>query len=94
MSIFNSLKIYQTKYQQAGEDRNFTQEEIEAVASATVVWGEYGKSCCFSMKGGGCAFIPMSNDSIADVGTTVDLTKAKLRHLVKEGEPDIDRVVF
>ena len=44
------------------------------------------------MQGGGITFIPLSNDSTLGVGDSVDLSKAQLLTLSKEGEADINRV--
>jgi len=72
--------------------RNFEKEEIAAVNEAEVVSSQYGNSVCFHMVGGGQTFIPLSNDSTLTVGDTVDLSKAKLLTLEKDGESDILRV--
>lgn len=91
MNIFNSLRVYAGKWM-IKASRAFTQEEIAAVKSATVVPSQYGNSVCFMMVGGGQTYIPLANDATVGVGESVDLTKAKLLTLSKEGESDINRV--
>ena len=45
-----------------------------------------------AVVGGGQTFIPLSSDSTLTVGDIVDLSKAKLLTLEKDGESDILRV--
>lgn len=91
MNIFSSLMVYAGKWNLKAS-RNFEKEEIAAVNEAEVVSSQYGNSVCFHMVGGGQTFIPLSNDSTLTVGDTVDLSKAKLLTLEKDGESDILRV--
>ena len=91
MNIFSTLKTYVGKWS-VKSSRAFTQEEIQAVESATVVPSQYGNSVCFMMVGGGQTYIPLANDATVGVGESIDLTKAKLLTLEKEGESDINRV--
>lgn len=91
MNIFSTLRTYAGKWG-VKSSRAFTQEEIQAVESATVVPSQYGNSVCFMMVGGGQTYIPLANDATVGVGESIDLTKAKLLTLEKEGELDINRV--
>lgn len=91
MNVFSTLRIYAGKWSVKSE-RAFEQEEINAVKSAEVVPSQYGNSVCFIMNNGGMTFIPLSNDSTVGVGESVDLSKAKLVILGKDGEADIMRV--
>lgn len=91
MNIFSSLRVYAGKWV-VKATRVFSQEEIDAVDTASVVDSQYGMSVCFFMKSGGQTFIPLSNTSSLNVGDTVDLAKAKLLTLGREGEADIFRV--
>lgn len=91
MNIFSTLRIYAGKWS-VKSSRAFTQKEIQAVESATVVPSQYGNSVCFMMVGGGQTYIPLANDATVGVGESIDLTKAKLLTLEKEGESDINRV--
>lgn len=93
MNIFNSLQTYGGKWNVKSE-RNFDPEEIAAVKSATVVASQYGSSVCFFMKSGSTHYIPLSNTSDLAVGDTVDITKAKLLTLSREGNEDINRVAI
>lgn len=76
------------------EERPFTADEIDRVKDTTVVPSQYGASVCMMMKSGGQTYIPLSSDSSVGIGEQVDLSKAKLRTLCKQGEPDIQRLVI
>ncbi len=91
MNIFSSLRVYAGKWVLKAS-RAFSQEEQDAVSSATVVDSQYGNSVCFMMKSGGQTFIPLDQSSCLGVGESVDLSKAKLITLGKQGENDIFRV--
>ena len=91
MNVFSSLMVYAGKWNLKAS-RSFEAEEIAAVSEAEVVPSQYGNSVCFHMKAGGKTYIPLSNDSTLTVGDTVDLSKAELLTLGKDGESDILRV--
>ena len=91
MNIFSSLRVYPGKWQ-VKNTRSFSQEEIDAVDSARVVDSQYGLSVCFMMKSGGTTFIPLDQNSSKSTGDEVDLSKASLLTLGREGEADIYRV--
>ena len=90
-NIFSSLRVYAGKWM-LKSSRVFSQEEQNAVSSATVVPSEFGNSVCFMMKSGGQTFIPLDQNSSLGVGESVDLSKAELITLGKDGENDIYRV--
>ena len=91
MSIFESIKIYPGKWN-VKEERAFTAEELNVINQAVVVASQYGNSVQFTMKEGGMTFIPLDLNSNLGVGEVVDLQKAKLLTLSKDGEKDIYRV--
>ena len=91
MNIFDSLRKYACKWTVVNS-RAFTAEEINKITSATVVSSQYGNSVCFMMVGGGRTFIPLSQNSSKAVGDTIDLSKAQLLTLAKDGEKDIYRL--
>ena len=91
MNIFNQLRVYAGKWAVV-ESKAFSQEEQDLVSHAEVVDSQYGMSVCFFMKAGGQTFIPLSTNSTLGVGDSVDLTKAKLLQLHREGDADIYRV--
>lgn len=91
MNIFSNLQVYAGKWAEKSR-RNFSAEEINAVDSNVVVSSNYGLSVCFFMKSGGQTFIPLSNDASVGLGESVDLQKASLITLGKQGESDIIRV--
>ena len=91
MNIFNAIKVYAGKWQ-VKNTRNFTQEEIDAVQSASVVDSQYGLSVCFILRSGGQSYIPLDQNSTKSVGDSIDLSKAQLIILGREGDNDIMRV--
>jgi hypothetical protein len=62
------------------------------VKKAEVVSSDYGKSVCFFMHSGGQTYIPLSNQSTLGVGDSVDLGKAKVLTLHRDGSDDITRI--
>lgn len=91
MNIFSALRVYAGKWSEK-ESRIFSSDEVAAVDVAKVVESSYGYSVCFFMKNGGMTFIPLDQNSSAALGSTIDLTKASLVTLQKQGEQDIYRV--
>lgn len=91
MNIFASLKVYAGKWTEK-EVRDFSEEEIKAVTTAVVVPSQYGDSVQFIREEGGLSFIPLDQNANVGVGEVIDLTKAKLVTLEKQGEADIYRV--
>lgn len=91
MNIFNNLQVYAGKWS-VKSTRAFDKEEIAAVKQAVVVPSQYGNSVMFTMVAGGQTYIPLSNDATAGVGEIIDLNKAQLLTLSKDGESDIVRV--
>ena len=91
MNIFNSLRVYAGKWAVV-DSKDFSKEEIDMVDHAEVVDSQYGNSVCFFMKAGGQTFIPLSTNSTLSVGDAVDLTKAKLLELHRDGDANIYRV--
>ena len=76
----------------ADKTRGFNEEELALIDRAEVVASEYGNSVCFFMKTGGQSYIPLSRSSSLTVGDSVDLSKAKLLTLHRDGSEDITRV--
>ena len=91
MNIFSTLRTYAGKWS-IKSTRAFDAEEINAVKSAVVVPSQYGNSVMFTMVAGGQSYIPLANDSTVGVGEVIDLSKAQLLTLSKDGESDIVRV--
>lgn len=91
MNVFSTLPIYGSSWN-VKSSRSFEAEEINAIKSASVVASEYGLSVCFTMVAGGKTYIPLSNQSSLGVGDSVDITKAKLLTLERDGNEDIMRV--
>ena len=92
MNIFATLKAYANSFKPVNT-RDFTQEDLNLVSKAEVVLSQYGLSVCFFMTDGCQKYIPLSRDSVACEGDTVDLKKAKILTLKKEGSDEkIDRI--
>ena len=91
MNIFAGLQVYGGKWNVISE-RGFDASEIAAVKSAEVVSSEYGNSVCFFMHSGGQTYIPLSNQSSLTPGDSVDLSKAKILTLHRDGSDDITRI--
>ena len=91
MNIFSALRVYAGKWQEKSVE-SFKAEEIALVDKAEVVESQYGLSICFFLKAGGQSYIPLDQNSSAAIGDTVDLTKAQVVTLCKQGENDIFRV--
>lgn len=91
MNIFAGLQVYGGSWS-VTEERGFSPEEIAAVKRAEVVSSEYGNSVCFHMQSGGQTYIPLSNQSNLGVGDSVDLSKAKILTLHRDGNDDITRI--
>lgn len=91
MNIFSNLRVYAGKWAVV-ESKAFSQEEQDLVSHAEVVDSQYGMSVCFFMKAGGQTFIPLSVNSSLSVGDAVDLSKAKVLQLHRDGDADIYRV--
>ena len=91
MNIFAGLQVYAGKWNVV-DTRSFNDEEKAMISSAEVVLSEYGNSVCFHMVSGGQTYIPLSNQSSLAVGDSVDLNKAKLLTLHRDGSADITRI--
>ena len=91
MNIFSALRVYAGKWN-VKEVKSFTSEEMALVDSTEVVESQYGLSVCFFMKAGGQSYIPLDQNSSAVIGGSIDLTKAQIVTLGKQGENDIYRV--
>ena len=91
MNIFAGLQVYAGKWNVV-DSRGFNAEELSMIQRAEVVPSEYGNSVCFFMKSGGQTYIPLSNQSALTPGDSVDLEKAKLLTLHRDGSADITRI--
>lgn len=91
MNIFAGLQVYAGKWNVVGS-REFNDEEKAMINRAEVVASEYGNSVCFFMHSGGQTYIPLSNQSSLTPGDAVDINKAKLLTLHRDGSADITRI--
>lgn len=91
MNLFSNLKVYGGKWS-VKSTRKFTNGEVALVDKAQVVDSQYGSSVCFFMKNGTTTYVPLSNDSKAQVGDVIQLSEAEIVTLEKQGEADIQRI--
>jgi hypothetical protein len=91
MNVFAGLNVYGGSWNVINS-RSFEAGEIALVRKAEVVSSDYGKSVCFFMASGGQTYIPLSNQSTLGVGDSVDLNKAKILTLHRDGSDDITRI--
>lgn len=91
MNIFNNLQVYGGSWNVINS-RALDPEEINAVNKAEIVASDFGKSVCFFMKSGGTTYIPLSRDATLGIGDSVDLSKAKVLTLHRDGSDDITRI--
>ena len=91
MNIFAGLQVYAGKWNVV-DSRSFNDEEKAMISRAEVVASEYGNSVCFFMHAGGQTYIPLSNQSTLGIGDEVDINKAKLLTLHRDGSNDITRI--
>lgn len=92
-TIFDLEIFYHRKWEQK-EKRKFTEEELGAVSHAIVIKTQYGFSVEFHLISGGCAYIPLTNDSKVKDGDCIQLDDAYVITLCKLGEKDIYRIAY
>lgn len=93
MNVFSGLQVYGGSWKVvADKTRGFSEEELALISKAEVVPSEYGNSVCFFMKSGGQSYIPLSRDASLTVGDSVDLSKAQILTLHRDGNEDIIRI--
>lgn len=101
MNIFEStIKSYQKIWEEV-ESRDFTPEEINFVASAVVVQGNYARSIHFTYTNGKYCFIPIEPGSVINypketaVNATVDMQRIELVSLKYIGDdPTVPKNTF
>lgn len=92
MSIFSNCTSYAGSWEVKSVGA-IPEEDKKAIQSAHVVNSQYGLSVCFMMKAGNRFYIPVDEqNSTCEEGDAVDLDKAKIVMLGKQGEADIQRV--
>lgn len=93
MNVFLGKQVYGEGAWQVESSRSFDPEEVAQVNRAEVVTSDYGLSVCFFMKRGGQIYIPLSRDSKLNAGDAVDVSKATILTLHKEGSGTIERIL-
>ena len=93
MNVFAGKQVYGEGSWSVVATRGFEAEEVSMVKSAEVVNSDYGFSVCFHMFAGGQIYIPLSRDSKLTAGDTVDVAKAKILTLHREGSGNIERIL-
>lgn len=74
------------------EDRLFTQEEKDSVNSNTILGGNHGNICKFTLNSGENRYIPMHIESTRGQGESIDMNKAHVLVFSKKGEIDEIRI--
>ncbi len=76
MGILDALKVYKVEWKE-NKSRKFTEEEIKAIQSCTVVASTYGKSVCFVLTAGK-SYIPLEPTTQYCIGDTLDPSKLEI----------------
>lgn len=93
MGFLSSLRTYAQSWSETARAK-FGTDDIAEVNKAEVVTSEYGLSACFFMKGGGRKYMPLSRDVEAEEGDSINLRKAEVITLSREGDADIYRLDY
>lgn len=93
MNIFSGKTVYGEGAWEVVNKRSFEADEVAQVKNAEVVTSDYGLSVCFFMVRGGQIYIPLSRDSKLNAGDTLDVSKATILTLHKEGSGTIERIL-
>ena len=92
MGMLDALRTYRGKWAVKSIE-SLSADDINSVASATVVPSEFGQSVCMTLKSGGQKFVPVSNTSRAvQNGEHINLADAKMVTLGRDGDNDIYRL--
>lgn len=92
-SVFLNLKKYEQNWTVVSLD-SLDAEDISLINYAEVVKSTYGSSLKFIVPDGSF-YIPIDNkDEHYHIGDRVDLTRVIVKTLRKDGENDIQRIVF
>ena len=97
-NIFANLKVYGAGKWKEASVRKFNDVELKGIQSAHVEQKDFADgnsavSVCFSMVGGSRYYIKLDTErSNVGVGEVIDVSKAEIVTLTKEGEQPIQRV--
>lgn len=89
--MFDNDKMYAGKWQLI-KTEPFSKEDKERVERAYVTNSQYGLSVCFVMKTGGLFFKSIAEGCVAKAGDPVDMDKALLLTLAKQGCANIHKI--
>lgn len=90
-SIFKSLKSYAESWKVVDVTK-FEEDDIQEISQAEVIESEFGYSVCFILKSGGKKYIPLEKESSAGLGDIIDVRKATIITLAKQGRENIHRI--
>lgn len=93
MNVFLGKQVYGEGAWKVVSSRSFEPSEAAQVSNAEIVSSDFGLSVCFHMKAGGQIYIPLSRDSKLSAGDSLDVSKASILTLHKEGSGDIERIM-
>lgn len=92
-NLFKNLKKYDTAWSIVSID-TFDEEDLSMIKFAEVVKSTYGTSLKMTLVKGS-VYIPIDpRDENYSIGDVVDLKRVRVKTLHKDGEEDIQRVVF
>lgn len=92
-NLFKNLKKYEQSWTVVSIDA-LDAEDMSLIVRAEVVKSTYGSSVKFVVKDGSF-FIPIDpKDETYSIGDTVDVSRIIIKTLHKDGEEDIQRIVF
>lgn len=93
-NLFANLKKYQESWTLVSVDA-LDAEDLSLLHHGEIVKSTYGTSVKLYLNQGGFFYIPMDDrDETYTIGDIVDLNRLRIKTLRKEGEKDIQRVVF
>lgn len=90
-NIFKSFKVYAESWKVV-DTTKFEEDDVQEISQAEVIESEFGYSVCFTLKSGGKKYIPLEKDSPAGLGDIIDVRKATIITLAKQGRENIHRI--
>lgn len=90
-SIFKSFKTYAESWKVVDVTK-FEEDDVQEISQAEVIESEFGYSVCFTLRSGGKKYIPLEKESPAGLGDIIDVRKATIITLAKQGRENIHRI--
>lgn len=83
MGLLDALHLYNSEWTEI-QSRKFSDAEVKAISSCTVVSSKWGRSVCFAVVGGK-KYIPLEPNSDAAIGDNLDPAKLEIVQLKYTG---------